>query len=238
MRELGFENPVDVVGELLFTDEELRPIVGVMEDFHQRSLKSSIKPMAYLGDIYPDYSKFKTLHFKLDKLATDQWPEAIAQIEKSWSSLYPEHPFRVNFMDEVVEKFYRDELKTSSLLNWATGLSILISCLGLLGLVVYTTEKRAKEISIRKVLGATVMQLNVLLCKEFILLVVLAFLIAVPLAWWWVNDWLSGFAFKTNINWGLFLLGGVIILMVSLIIIGIRTTITASRNPAESLRSE
>ncbi len=238
LKELGFDNPIDVIDKTILVDEELRTIVGVMKDFNQKSLKSPIKPMAFIGDIYPNYSMFRTLHFTLDKKSTDHWPEAIAQVETAWKMTYPEANFRINFMDDVVEKFYRDEKKTSTLLNWATGFCILISCLGLLGLVIYTTERRSKEISIRKVLGATVMQLNFLLCKEFMLLVALAFLLAAPLAWWWVKDWLQNFAFKTGINWGLFVLGGIIILAFSLFIIGIRTTITARRNPVKSLISE
>ena len=153
-------------------NDESYPIVGVMEDFNQRSLKSGIDPMAFTGDWYRDrFVRFNTLHFSLQSGQSENWSETIAQIERSWNEIYPDADFQINFMDDIIERFYEQERKTSTLLQWATGLSIVISCLGLLGLVVYTTERRTKEIGIRKVLGASLAQLNLLLCKDFLILV-------------------------------------------------------------------
>ena len=123
-------------------------------------------------------------------------------------------------------------------MRWATGLSITISCLGLLGLVVYTTERRTKEIGIRKVLGASLGQLNLLLCKEFLILVVIAFAIATPIAWYGVNYWLEEFAYKTEMSWWIFILSGITMLLITSVIMSIRTIAKANANPVESLRTE
>jgi len=164
--------------------------------------------------------------------------ETIAQIEKSWNEIYPDADFQVNFMDDIVERFYEQERRTSTLLQWATGLSIVISCLGLLGLVVYTTERRTKEIGIRKVLGASLAQLNLLLCKDFLILVGIAFVIAAPIAWYGVNYWLEEFANKTDMSWWIFLMSGVAMVIISLVIMSLRTIAKANANPVKSLRSE
>ncbi len=141
-------------------------------------------------------------------------------------------------MDDTIKRFYEQERKTSVLLKWATGLSIIISCLGLLGLVVYTTERRTKEIGIRKVLGASLTQLNLLLCKEFLILVAIAFLIAAPIAWWGLNYWLEEFAYKTNLSLWVFILSGVFMLLITLVVMSIRTIAKANANPVKSLRTE
>ena len=118
------------------------------------------------------------------------------------------------------------------------GLSILISCLGLIGLVIYTTEKRTKEIGIRKVLGATLTQINVMLCKDFLVWVGIAFLIATPLAWWGLHHWLQDFAFKTKLSWWIFALSGLGMIVIALLIMSVRTISTAMKNPVNSLRTE
>ena len=122
---------------------------------------------------------------------TGQWATSIAEIERAWASVFPDEEVEVEFMDETVEGFYRRERSTMQLLKWATGLAIMISCLGLLGLAVYTTERRVKEIGVRKVLGANLAQLNLLLCKEFLLLVGIAFIISVPISWYLIHEWMQ-----------------------------------------------
>jgi ABC-type antimicrobial peptide transport system permease subunit len=141
-------------------------------------------------------------------------------------------------MDETIQQFYSREEKMSKLLNWATGLSILISCLGLLGLVIYTTERRTKEIGVRKVLGASLFQINTLLCKEFLILVAIAFVIATPIAWYGINNWLQDFAYKTNISFWIFLVSGFAMIFFALLVISIKTLQAANANPVNSLRSE
>ncbi len=239
LKLLGFKTPQEALGKTLQLSDEVYPIVGVMEDFNQRSLKTSIEPMAFAGDWYRErFSRFNRVHFALQAGKSENWPQTIAKIEKAWSNIYPDSDMDVNFMDDIVRRFYEQERKTTVLLKWATGLSIAISCLGLLGLVVYTTERRTKEIGIRKVLGASLAQLNLLLCKEFLILVAIAFVIAAPIAWYGINYWLEEFAYKTAMSWWVFALSGIAMLLIALIIMSIRTIAKANANPVKSLRTE
>ena len=236
-KQLGFADPNEVIGEVLKYGQDSYPIIGVMEDFHQHSLKSPIVPMALIGDWSGSrYAYLNTIHFSFK--TDSELAAVIATAEKAWKNTYPDADFEVKFMDETIQNFYTRERSTAKLLNWATGLSVLISCLGLLGLVIYTTERRKKEIGIRKVLGATLVQLNLLLCKDFMKLVGLAFLIAAPIAWWGLNNWLQDFAYKTNLSWWIFALSGAAMLFIALLIMSVRTIKTAMSNPVESLKTE
>ena len=239
LKILGFNNPGDILGQVLKVGKNSYPIVGVMNDFHQESLKASIEPIAFRGDWYrSNRSRFNLIHFALDPKKPETWANAIAEIEKAWQKIYPDADIEVNFMDDMIRNFYEQERRTAVLLKWATGLSILISCLGLLGLVFYTTERRTKEIGVRKVLGASVSQLTLLLCKEFMKLVGIAFMAAIPIAWYMLRIWLEEFAYKTEISWWVFLLSGLAMLMIAFVVMGARTVNAASRNPTHSLRTE
>ncbi|MBR9854869.1 MAG: FtsX-like permease family protein [Algicola sp.] len=237
-KEVGFQNTADVVGTFVKMDTLKIPIVGLMRDFHQHSLRSDIGPMAITGD-WPDddYPMFNKIHFDLGE-NSENWTNSVKQIEQAWASVYPDEEVQVQFMDEIVEGFYRTERSTVQLLTWATGLSILISCMGLLGLVVYTTEKRVKEIGVRKVLGANLAQLNMELSKEFLILIGIAFLISVPISWYLIQEWIQNFAYKTALSWWVFLTSGIGMVLVALAVIGTRTYRTANINPVESLRAE
>lgn len=239
MTKLGIENPADAVGKFIVSDSVQIPIVGVMADFNQRSLTSEIKPMAFVSDYGRKYySQFNTIHFDFQKEHPETWNSTIAQIEKTWQNIYPEDDFKLTFVDDTIQRFYTEERKTATLLNWATGLSILISCLGLLGLVIHTTERRTKEIGIRKVLGASLLQLNVLLTREFLVLVGIAFLIAAPIAWYGIHNWLEGFAYKTAMSWWVFVVSGLAMIFIAIVIMSIKTLAAANSNPVESLKSE
>ncbi|MFP2995212.1 ABC transporter permease [Spongiivirga sp. MCCC 1A20706] len=240
MKTLGFNDAASVIGEQLQSDDEKLTIVGVMKDFNQRSLKSGIEPMALIGDWYRDsgFSQFNYVHFSLPIENKEAWQSSITEIETIWKDVYPETEFRLTFMDNLVQQFYNQERKMALLLKWATGLSILISCLGLLGLVIYTTERRTKEIGIRKVLGASLLQLNMLLCKEFLWLVSIAFLIAIPIAWYGIDYWLQDFTYKASIGWGAFAVSGIGMIVLALAIMSFKTIAAGMRNPVESLRTE
>lgn len=237
---LGFQNPQDAVGKSISIDEAQIPIVGVMADFHQRSLKSSIKPMALCGDWYrPDWSQFNVIHMAFHNESSSDLKGTLTKIENAYKSVYAEvDDYRLEFLDETIQRFYNCEQKVSKLLNWATGLSILISCLGLLGLVIYTTNRRVKEIGVRKVLGASLFQINTLLCKEFLILVAIAFIVASPIAWFGIHSWLEDFAYKTSISFWVFLLSGFAMVFFALLVISVKTLQAAKANPVHSLRSE
>ena len=237
---LGFKNPQQAIGKSIVLSDENIPIVGVMSDFHQRSLKSDIKPMALRGDWNrPRFSQFQAIHIAFQNDSSEGLKNTLSKIEKAYKSVYADtEDYRVEFLDETIQKFYNREKKVSKLLSWATGLSILISCLGLLGLVIYTTNRRIKEIGVRKVLGATLLQINTLLCKEFLVLVAIAFIIASPIAWYGINNWLQDFAYRTSISFWLFLLSGFAMIFFALLVISVKTIQAANANPVNSLRSE
>jgi ABC-type antimicrobial peptide transport system permease subunit len=234
---LGFSDPLEVVNKPFTMYGETFNIVGVMKDFNQRSLKTGVEPLAFTGDASREnYSQFTTIHIKLGK--NRDLTETIAQINKAYASIYPDDEISLKFTDEIVAGFYKQEQQLSKLLNWATALSVLISCLGLLGLVVHTTERRVKEIGIRKVLGANILQINKLLCKDFLILIGIAFLIAAPIAYYVMADWLNDFAYRTQISWWIFIASGFSMTLIALLIMSIKITMTASKNPVNSLRSD
>ncbi|WP_298753837.1 ABC transporter permease [uncultured Psychroserpens sp.] len=239
-KTLGFKTPQEAIGKNIVLSEENVPIVGVMADFHQRSLKTDIEPMALVGDWYRDrFSQFQAIHISFKNESSENLKSTLSKIENVYKSVYTEtEDYRVQFMDETIETFYNREQKISKLLNWSTGLSILISCLGLLGLVIYTTNRRVKEIGVRKVLGASLLQINTLLCKEFLILVTIAFIVASPIAYYGINNWLQDFAYKTNISFWLFLVSGCAMILFALIVISAKTLQAANANPVNSLRSE
>ena len=159
-------------------------------------------------------------------------------MKKAFHEVYPNDDFDCQFFDESIAKFYKAEKNISRLLLWATGLTMFISSLGLLGLVIYITNQRTKEIGVRKVIGASVMQIIILLSRDFMRLIGLAILIAIPIAWWGSRKWLENFAYRTTLDWWLFAGGGAILLLIALAILCLRTFKAATVNPVDSLRSE
>lgn len=233
---LGFQKPEQAVGKYLETDNKKIPIVGVVEDFIQKSLHEPVKPLIIAS--WNNMERNISIALQPQNEAGTTWKIAISKIEKAFKEIYPEDDFDYKFFDEDIAKYYTAEQNISSLLKWATGLAIFISCLGLLGLVIYTTTQRTKEIGVRKVLGASVSQIVSLISKDFILLVLLAFVIAAPLAWIGMNRWLQNFAYRTEISWWIFLLSSAIMIIIALFTLGFQTIKSAMRNPVKSLRTE
>ncbi len=232
-KQIGFNQPAAAVGHFLQFGNGQLPIVGVMQDFNQASVRTSVAPMIY-------YSSPKHGYVMHVALQTDpaSWNKAIQQMTAAWKSVYPDTDFDYTFLDKTVENFYKEDRQLSQLLTWSAGIAIFISCLGMLGLVIFMTNKRVKEIGVRKVLGASVRQIITLLAADFAKLLVVAFIIAVPIAWWQTHKWLQNFAYHTALSWWLFLLGGVVMITIALIIVGIRAGKAAMANPADSLRTE
>jgi hypothetical protein len=231
---IGFEHAEDAIDKFLEWNKMKLPIVGVMKDFHDQSTHAGISPVVFGGN------KGSTYHIKLAPNSADGavWKNAIAGIQKVYKDLYPDEEFSYKFVDEMIAGFYAKEQHTASLLQWATGLSVLISCLGLLGLVIYSTHTRTKEICIRKILGASVTHIVTILSKDFVVLVLISFLIAAPIAWWVMYKWLQDFAYKTNMSWWIFGLSGLAMLAAALITLSLQTIKTATANPAQRLRTE
>ncbi|HYJ38809.1 MAG TPA: ABC transporter permease, partial [Chitinophagaceae bacterium] len=199
VRRLGFSDPSMAVNRILDRGNRQYSITGVIRDFHFKSTHAPIKELAYTNNS----ENFGTFHvlLKANPEGAKSWNRGISNIERSWKEIYPEHEFSYSFLDESIANFYKSEQQIARLLNWSMGLSIFISCLGLLGLVIYTTSQRTKEIGVRKVLGASVVQIVSLISKDFMKLVVLAFVISVPLAWLAIYNWLQNFAYRTSISW-------------------------------------
>ncbi len=162
----------------------------------------------------------------------------LRRYRRAYKQMYPDEDFNYKFLDDTIAKFYESEQHTASLLKWATGLAILISCLGLLGLVIYTTNTRTKEIGVRKILGASVANIVSILSKDFIQLIMIAFVIAAPIAWWATYKWLQDFAYRTTISWWVFVVSGIALLLIALITLSIQTIKAAIANPVKSLRTE
>ncbi|HEX5167779.1 MAG TPA: FtsX-like permease family protein, partial [Cyclobacteriaceae bacterium] len=235
-KELGFLQPTDPLGkELTFGNRRKVTIVGVMRDFHEGSFHQPIGPL-----VFQSRTDGRFFHVALHspQEAGGQWQEAIRKIQQTVTEVYPDMDFKYSFFDDTLLQLYTRERNISRLLNWATGLSILISCLGLLGLVMYTAATRTKEIGIRKILGASVGAIVSLLSVQFIRLVMIAFILAAPLAWWAVDQWLHGFAYRTSMSWWVFAASGLMLIIAALITLAIQTVKTARANPVESLRVE
>ena len=232
MHILGFQKPDDILNKSL----NQMPIVGVMADFNQESLHTPVKPMVFASDMGNYYLLHIALKNGVDQAKT--WKSTIASIEKNYKEMFPEEDFSYGFVDESIAKFYKADQNLSHLLTWAAGLAILISCMGLLGLVMYTTSLRTKEIGVRKVLGASIGQILSILSKEFIQLVLVASLLAIPVAWWAMNKWLSDFAYRAPVAWWVFAISIVGMIIIALFTLSIQTIRAAAANPVDSLRAE
>jgi putative ABC transport system permease protein len=237
MHALGFKNPNDAIGKMVkWNGEWMTPIVGVVADFHEKSMHENIKPLIITH--WKGHERLLNIALQPQDAENHTWQRAMDKISLAWKEVYPDDDVEINFLDEQIAKYYEADRRISSLLLWASGLSIFISCLGLLGLIIYITNQRMKEIGIRKVVGANVSQIISLLSKDFVQLIIIGFLIAVPIAWYSGNKWLENFAYRTPISWWIFAVGGFIMLFMALLVLVLRTMKVATANPVNSLRTE
>ena len=234
---IGFKDPRQAIGKVVTFGKDVNmKIVGVVNDFHQGSLHDPIKPLGISADVKNNFDEF---HIALkSETSGGDWTKAMKGIAAVYKQLYPDDEFEYHFFDEIIAKFYENEQHTSTLLTWATGLSIFISCLGLMGLAIYTTNQRTKEIGVRKVLGASVTQIVALLSSELMLLILFAFVLVTPIAWYAMNKWMQSFADRTAISWWIFALSGAGMLLAAIFTSSFQTIKAAIINPVKSLRSE
>lgn len=235
LHALGFTDPHDIIGRYINVYGKKR-VAGVVQDFNQKSLHETITPLLITGGIESE-STFN-IALKPQSAGGITWKKTIQQMQQAWKEVYPDKDFDYSFLDDAIASYYTAEQNISTLLMWSTWLTIFISCLGLFGLVIYITNQRTKEIGIRKVVGATVAQLVTLMSKDFLKLVVIAFAIAVPFAWWGTNTWLQSFAYRTTLSWWVFALGGVIMLLLAFAILSVRIIKAANANLVKALRTE
>jgi len=231
LKWLDAETPEEAVGEAVYFDTRTMMITGVVADFHVTSLHNEIKPL--MMGMAPE--SFQTLNIKVNPR---QMQQTIAEIESVWKELFPENAFKYNFLKDTVHRMYQDEEQMFNLFNLFAGLAVLISCLGLYGLVAFMSLQKTKEIGIRKVLGASVGQVVMLFSKEFMLLVPLSLLIAGPLGYFVMDKWLSNFAYHISIEFYYFLFTLIGTMFIALLTVGYQSLRAASKNPVDALRAE
>jgi putative ABC transport system permease protein len=234
VRAFGFASPQDALGKMIGQQNQKFPVVGVVKDFHQQDFYKTIDPMAFQSE----KDNLTTFSIKLVGNDPAQWQKTLKAVEQKWYQFYPPETYSYKFYDEVIAKLYEQEQHLARLIGIATVISIFISCLGLFGLTVLTAHQRTKEIGIRKVLGASVSGIVSLLSKEYIWLVLAAFVIASPVVWLAMNKWLAGFAYRIEISWWMFAVAGISAIALALITISFQAVKAALANPVKSLRSE
>jgi len=231
---MGYSKPGEAIGKMIYWDDKPYPVVGVVADFHSRSFHEVISPVCIVNR--PD--RQGTLAVKLDSKNTQSIKTALLQIEKIWKQIYPAGTFQYQFYDESLALMYEKDQQTATLVNASMGVTIFISCIGLFGLALFTAQKKAKEISIRKILGATVGDITMMLSYDFALLIVIALFIASPVAWYFMNQWLKDFAYRIDIGWAVFVLAGISAIAISFVTISFQAIKAAIANPVKSLRME
>ena len=237
-REFGFVSPQEAVGKKIFTDRQGErfdfDVIGVVKDFHFEDLKTPIAPYGFMlnrrGDLNYNYL---IAHTKAGDMGS-----ILKNIETTWHKLNPNEPFEYSFLDEDFNKNYKAENRLSSIVGYFTFIAILISCLGLFGLATFSAEQRTKEIGVRKVLGASVSSIIGLLSKDFLKLVIIAVVIASPIAWFVMNKWLQDFAYRLPISWTVFAITAAGALLIAFLTIGFQAVKAAVANPVKSLRTE
>lgn len=234
---LGFTDVSKAIGrEVAVSPFDNWPVVGVVADFYDLSFHRATLPNIIRHD--PTMERAVGVKIATKGMTAGELNTLIGKMEKEWKLLFPEAPFDYSFLDESIARMYADDLRTERLTNVAMGITVFISCLGLLGLAIFSTGKRAREIGIRKVFGATVSNIMVMLCKEIVQLIVLALLIATPLAWYFMHEWLLDFAYRTALSGWIFLAAGVAAIGIALFTVGFQAMRAARANPVKTLRTE
>jgi len=234
-RVLGYDDPV---GKKIYTStnpndpaaQESFSIIGVVKNFHYESLRDNIGPLCFFLGRSRGATSFKVTAANI--------PTLLKQVESKWKTMAPGMPFSHRFMDDAFNNIYREEMRVGKLAMIFSLLAIFIACLGLFGLATFMAEQRTKEIGIRKVLGANVTGIVQLLSKDFLKLVIIAFCLSVPLAWWGMHKWLQDFAYRVDISWWVFVLAGITALFIALITVSLQAIRAALANPVKSLRTE
>jgi len=236
VKKLGYD-PRDCVGKKIRSDfgnfHMTMQIVGVVKDFNFESLHHEIKPFGFTtGEFGNKYS------YVIASVRTKDYSKLLSGLEKAWNKILPSIPFVYTFLDEDFQRNYEKEQQTSRIVVYFTLIAVLVACLGLFGLAAFSAEQRTKEIGIRKVLGASVTDVTALLSKEFIRLVVIAILIASPLAWYFMNKWLQDFVYRTPISWWMFGAAGLLAILIAVVTVSFQAIKAALTNPVKSLRAE
>jgi putative ABC transport system permease protein len=228
---MGYSKPEDIIGKRYSQWGSEGRIIGVMQNFNYHSLKKEVSPLTMRISPY-DFSKLSV------SIKADNLKQTLAGLEKVYTEYAPNAPFNPYFLDESFDKEYRGDYRFGRLVLVAVILAIILAALGLLGLISYIVVQRTKEIGIRKVLGASVSNILFLLSKDFMALVIIALLIATPLAWYIMHQWLQDFAYRISIQWWVFVLAGGVAVIIAMATVSLQTVKAAFINPVKSLKSE
>ncbi|MFD1145194.1 FtsX-like permease family protein [Larkinella insperata] len=233
LHAFGFRSPQEAIGKFIQKlDGRAIPVVGVVRDFHTGTFYQKIEPLILTSE----KQSMRTFNIKLKSSNPEQWQAALRQIEPVWKAFYPTEPFKYKFYDSTLEEMYTSERNTARIINLATAVALVISCLGLFGLSTLIAYQRVKEVGVRKVLGATVLSIVGLLTKDFLKLVLVAILIASPIAYYFTDRWLQNFAYKIDIEWWIFAAGAVMAILIAFITVSFQSIRAALANPVNSLK--
>ncbi|HUS00429.1 MAG TPA: ABC transporter permease [Chitinophagaceae bacterium] len=233
VKSLGLKKPEDILNkEISMWDDQIKcPVVGVLKDFNDRSFRHDLAPLLITtnGTMYSQAGiKLETAHIS----------STLQSVKTIWEQTFPNFVYEYRFLDDKIESFYKQENQLAQLYKIFAAIAIFLSCLGLYGLASFMAVQRIKEVGIRKVLGATARSIVYLFSKEFILLISIAFIIATPIAWYFMNKWLQDYVYRINISWWLFAAGGLVALIIALATISFQAIKAAMANPVKSLRTE
>lgn len=232
-RDLGMASPVGIAaGHSWYPDDSLGTIIGVVEDFNFNSLHYDINTLALV--VHPEWG-YEELSVRI---SGENIPATIREVERTWNDLVPSWPFQYSFLDEHFAELYRSDQQMESVVSIMAILAILIACMGLFGLAAITTESKIKEIGIRKILGASLGHIMNRLSRNFAMMILIAFVLFTPLTWLLMHRWLENFAYRIEIQWWVFILGGILALGIALLTISYHIIRSARVNPVESLRYE
>ncbi|WP_254560712.1 FtsX-like permease family protein [Dyadobacter diqingensis] len=233
MHRVGIQDPQKMLGRQLEDGNTglKGPIVGVVKSFHLKSLQEAVEPCA----IFANPKLYKEVAIRLN---TKDFSRSLKVIQNAWQKIYPDEVFEYQFVDEKIARFYEKEEQLTTLIQAFAVTAIFICCLGLFGMVSFMVSQRTKEIGVRKVLGASVNSIVLLFGKEFLQLVGLAFIIATPVAWYFMSNWLNNFAYRIDLHWWIMASGGLIILLITLLTVGYKVVLAALMNPVKSLKAE
>ena len=231
IEQLGFNKPEEALNKKIDFWGQQYTIAGVTENFHQQSLREAYEPL--ILRLIPDVSGYLSV-----KVSAAQIGQTIDRVKAEWNKFFPGNTFEYFFLDDHFNDQYKADQRFGQVFGLFTSLAILVACMGLFGLASFTTLQRTKEIGIRKVLGASVTGILKLLYREFALLLLVAFLIATPLAWFTTSNWLQGYAFRISIHWIYFMLPFIFMVAIALVTVSYQSIKAAIANPVKSLRTE
>lgn len=235
-RLMGCKRPEDAIGKMLYWDDKPYPVVGVVADFHSRSFREAIAPVCIVSR--PDREKTLAIKLASKGQSSGSINTTLVTMEKKWKEVYPAIPFNYTFYDDALALLYEKDERTATLINTSMIVAIFMSCIGLFGLTLFMAETRSKEISIRKIMGASVTNIVVMLGKDFVWLVIIALFIASPIAWYFVDRWLEEFAYHVTMGWSVFALAGISSMLITLATVSYQSINAALVNPARNLASE